>query len=152
MYCLYKDARPVEKIQGRCGRCASVTLCAARRIQPCGWGFFSCKVQASRTRQKGIPSVGWGSLTEGSTTWFLWDWWIFHQWHRIRPCSWFGFGVSRWYSTSQVRQVSVSSGDLSGSNLMEQYSKGGLSEMQLKDVDLSPMIRWLETLQDPSQA
>ena len=35
---------------------------------------------------------------------------------------------------------------------MEQYSKGGLSEMQLKDVDLSSMIRWLETLQDPSQA
>ena len=35
---------------------------------------------------------------------------------------------------------------------MEQYSKGELREMQLKDVDLSPVIGWLETSQDPSQA
>ena len=53
---------------------------------------------------------------------------------------------------SEGRQVGVSSGDLSGSNFMEQYSKGELREMQLKDVDLSPVIRWLETSQNPSQA
>ena len=46
---------------------------------------------------------------------------------------------------SEVRQVGVSSGDRSGSNFMEQYSKGELREMQLKDVDLSPVIGWLET-------
>ena len=103
MYCLYEDARPVEEIRARCGRCTSVgdTSCAARRIQPGGWGFFSCQVQASRTRQRGIPSLGWGSLIECFTTWFLWDWRRFHQWHRIQPCSWFRFRVSRWYSSSQ---------------------------------------------------
>ena len=52
---------------------------------------------------------------------------------------------------SEVRQVGVS-GDLSESNFMEQYSKGELREMQLKDVDLSPVIGWLENSQDPSQA
>ena len=155
VYMLHEDAQTVEEIWVRCWWYTSVgdTSCAVRRIQPGGWGVFSCKLKASRMRPKGIQPIWWGSLFGCSMSRFLWDQRWFHQWQRIRPCSWLRFWVSRWASAAQW---GVTSGSQQWGPVQIKFHGAVFQRWvpwtQLKDADLSPMIRWLETSQDPSQA